>query len=105
MAAVASLLAMDRTTLTAALKPRAFRLGEHSGRFTDYTPLLASVFRNSAVNNGSRSWIKYSLPTTKLSAITETGCHPPGSSRAIRLPSHSPANSTRRLDKSMRFEE
>jgi hypothetical protein len=40
----------------------ALRLGERGGSFTDFTPLVPRVSRNSAVNNGSRSWIKYRFP-------------------------------------------
>jgi len=36
----------------------AFRFGFRAGSFADVTPASLSLFRNSSVNNGSRSWIK-----------------------------------------------
>src|SRR5215470_602585 len=36
----------------------AFKLGLRGGSFTEATPASASRLRNSAVNNGSRSWIR-----------------------------------------------
>jgi len=64
-------------------------------------PLVPRVSKNSGVNNGSRSWIKYRLPTRKPSPaslrLRDT--------RLIQSPftcRASPAISTRRLDKSIR---
>src|SRR5215831_18757275 len=48
----------------------ALRLGERGGSFTDCTPLASKISRNSAVNRGSRSWIKNLLPIRKPSAAS-----------------------------------
>ena len=45
---------MLRTNLSAC----AFRFGDRGGNLTDSTSKSATMFRNSAVNRGSRSWIK-----------------------------------------------
>ena len=79
---------------------RTFRFGERGGSFTGRTPLAAEVAENSSVNNGSRSWIKYRLPTRKPSAA-------PLRLRVTWLIQSpfaclaSPAISTRRLDRSI----
>ena len=49
---------MVRTNLSAW----AFRMGDLGGNFTDFTPTLPRISRNSSVNKGSRSWIRYRLP-------------------------------------------
>src|SRR5580658_7110850 len=40
----------------------AFKFGDRGGSFTDSTPASAIIFKNSAVNSGSRSWIRYRFP-------------------------------------------
>ena len=45
---------------------QAFRFGERGGSFTDCTPVAPKISRNSAVNKGSRSWIKYRFPSESL---------------------------------------
>jgi hypothetical protein len=36
----------------------AFRFGDLGGNFTDWTPAVESIARNSSVNSGSRSWMR-----------------------------------------------
>jgi len=45
---------MLRTNLSAC----AFRFGDRGGNLTDSASKSATMFRNSVVNRGSRSWIK-----------------------------------------------
>jgi hypothetical protein len=79
----------------------AFKFGDRGGSFTAFTPLAASVPRNSAVNSGSRSWIRYLFPVKNPS---------PSSQRLratwpIQIPSAlvpMPAISTRRVERSIR---
>jgi len=33
------------------------QIRDRGGSFTDFTPTSASIFKNSAVNSGSRSWM------------------------------------------------
>src|SRR5579859_2086516 len=66
----------------------AFRFGERGGSFTGCTPVVASVSRNSAVNNGSRTWIRYLFPDQEaFGSVSEIACqaHP----ESIGLPGQS----------------
>jgi hypothetical protein len=49
----------------------AFKFGDRGGSFTDFTPLTASVPRSSAVNSGSRSWIRYRCPVKNPSPSSQ----------------------------------
>src|SRR3954465_9055775 len=49
---------IERTNLSAY----AFRFGDCGGNFIAFTPTLARIHRNSVVNSGSRSWIRYRFP-------------------------------------------
>ena len=55
-----------RTNLSAC----AFRFGDRGGNFSDFTPALPISSRNSAVNSGSRSWIRYRVPLRMPSAAS-----------------------------------
>src|SRR6516225_6429743 len=46
------------------------RFGERGGSLTDCTPVASKISRNSEVNKGSRSWIKYRFPVRKPSAAS-----------------------------------
>ena len=52
----------DSLIVRTNLSAWAFRLGDRGGNFTHFTPTLPRISRNSAVNSGSRSWIRYRLP-------------------------------------------
>src|SRR6516162_10738190 len=52
----------DSLIVRTNLSAWAFRFGDLGGNFTDFTPMLPRSSRISAVNSGSRSWIRYRLP-------------------------------------------
>src|SRR5215831_16359142 len=49
---------------------QAFKLGERGGSFTACTPWPFTTWENSAVNKGSRSWIRYRFPARKPAAAS-----------------------------------
>ena len=76
---------------------QVFKFGELGGSLTACTPALCRISRNSTVNRGSRSWIKYRFPVRKPSSaslrLRATWLIPsPFASRVT------PAISTRRLE-------
>ena len=67
----------------------AFRFGERGGSFTDRTPLVASVSRNSAVNNGIPVMDQVSFADQEaFGSVSEIACHL-AHPEPVRLPGHS----------------